>query len=110
MVLAMSPDLPRLLAELHDGLRSIYGPRLRGLFLFGSYAAGSPDAESDVDVLIVLDHIDCYGSEVDRTGELASRVSLDYGVTVSRVFAAEADWQTGDSPFLNNIRPEAIPA
>jgi predicted nucleotidyltransferase len=106
----MSDAVRQLLAELHVGLQRIYGPRLRGLYLFGSYAHGTPDPESDVDVLIVLDRIDRYGAEVDRTGELASRLSLKYGVTVSRAFAAEADWREGDSPFLNNIRPEAIPA
>ena len=47
------------------------------------------------DVLIVLDRIERYGSEIDRTGDLASRLSLKHGVTVSRVFAAESDWLTG---------------
>jgi predicted nucleotidyltransferase len=106
----MNIDLNRLLPELRAGLERLYGPRLRGMYLFGSYARRAADAESDVDVLIVLDRLERYGAEVDRTGELASRLSLQYGVTVCRVFAAEADWRAGDSPFLNNIRPEAIPA
>jgi predicted nucleotidyltransferase len=106
----MSAAVKQLLAELRDGLKRIYGPRLRGLYLFGSYARNTPDPESDVDVLVVLDRIDRYGAEVDRTGDLASRLSLKYSVTVSRAFAAESDWREGDSPFLNNIRAEAVPA
>jgi predicted nucleotidyltransferase len=106
----MNVDLSRLLAELREGLTRLYGPRLRGLYLFGSYARNAADPQSDVDMLIVLDRLDHYGAEVDRTGELASRLSLKYGVAVSRVFAAEPDWLAGESPFLNNVRPEAIPA
>jgi len=106
----MNVDLKRLLADLREGLTRLYGPRLRGLYLFGSYARGTPDTESDVDVLIVLDRVERYGNEVDHTGNLASRLSLKYGVTVSRVFAPEPDWLSGHSPFLSSVRPEAIPA
>ena len=104
----MSAVVRQLLAEMRDGLKQVYGSRLRGLYLYGSYARNTPDPESDLDVLI--DRIDRYGAEVDKTGELASRLSLKYGITVSRVFAAEPEWREGDSPFLNNVRPEAIPA
>ena len=87
----MELDLKRLMSELRRGLSDLYGARLRGLYLFGSHARQAADAESDVDVLIVLDRIERYGAEVDRTGDFASRLSLKYGVTVSRVFAAEPD-------------------
>jgi predicted nucleotidyltransferase len=106
----MDNPLNELLADLKRELERLYGPRLRGLYLFGSYARGGGDAESDVDVLIVLDAVPRYGVEVDRTGAMASQLSLEYGVTISRVFTAENDWLSADCPFLNNVRPEAIPA
>ncbi len=106
----MSGALTNMLGELRAGLRQLYGARLRGLYLFGSHARGAADAESDVDLLIVLDECERYGAEVDRTGELVSRLSLQYGAAVSRVFVSEDEWLGGDSPFLNSVRPEAIPA
>jgi len=100
--------LDELMVELKRGLHAIYGERLKSLYLYGSYARGEEDDESDLDVLVVLDQFDSYAREVDRTGEIGSDLSLKYGVTVSQVFVREAEWLHGDTPFLSNVREEAI--
>ena len=103
--------LRQLLAELRTGLEKIYRGRLKGIYLFGSYARGEPDAESDIDVLVVLDAFEpSYSSEVNRTGDLSSELSLKYGVTVSKVYVKEVDWIQKRTPFLDNVREEAIAA
>ena len=99
-----------LLIELKSGLKVIYGRRLRGVYLFGSYARGEADRESDLDILVVLGDFERYALEVDRTSELASDLSLKHGVSVSLVFMREQEWLRGDTPFLTNVRDEAIPA
>lgn len=102
--------LKDLLIELRQGLEIIYGMRLRGLYLYGSYARREQDDESDVDVLVVLNDFESYYAEVHRTGQLASDLSLKYSVTISEVFMKEEKWLYGDTPFLMNVRPEAIAA
>ena len=103
--------LKKLLLEFRKGLDEIYGSRLKGFYLFGSYARGQAENDSDVDVLIVLDQFqDRYGAEVDLTGFLASDLSLKYGITISRVFETEKDWSNRESSFLYNVRQEAIAA
>ncbi|MBI3333447.1 MAG: nucleotidyltransferase domain-containing protein [Candidatus Omnitrophica bacterium] len=99
-----------LMSELRAGLQAIYGDRLRGLYLYGSYARGEADPESDLDVLIVLEGYDRYSAEIGRTSQLISSLCLKYSVSVSRVFVSEEKWRDYDSPFLRNARAEAIAA
>lgn len=106
----MTTTIQNLLDELKVGLKAIYGRGLKGVYLYGSYARGEEDRESDVDVLVVLDQFDHYAAEVDRTGQLGSELSLKYGVSISEVFMRQAEWLRGKTPFLRNVREEAIPA
>lgn len=97
-----------MLTELKTGLQEIYGPRLKGLYLFGSYARGEQDPESDVDVLVVLDDFTDYGAEVERAGRLGAELSLKYDVSVSKVFMRKSEWLHKETPFLLNVREEAV--
>ena len=106
----MSEKIRRLTAALRQELAHIYGARLRGVYLFGSHARGTADAESDVDVLVVLDHVQHYAAEVDRSGAIVSTLSLEYGVSISRVFVSERNWAEGRGGFLRKVRAEAVPA
>ena len=102
-------ELDALLLELKQGLSLLYGQRLKGVFLFGSYARKTQEPGSDLDVLIILDDLFLYSTEIKRTGELVSNLSLKYGTSISRTFLRENDWRTYDSPLLRNVRAEAIP-
>jgi predicted nucleotidyltransferase len=106
----MNPKIHKLLGELKADLRSLYGNRLSGVYLYGSHARGEDSQESDVDVLVVLDTLLSYAAEVDRTGAVIAALSLKYSVSISRVFVSRHDWLQAQSPFLLNAREEAIAA
>ena len=99
-----------LLKELKRELILIYASRLRGVYLFGSYARQEQDPESDLDILIVLTNVDRYTVEIKRTSEVIGRLSLKYNIAISRTFVREVDWRTGDTPLLRNARQEAVAA
>lgn len=105
-----SLSIQSLLSELKSGLKALYGKQLKGVYLFGSYARGQADHESDLDVLVILDDFQHYAHEVDRTGKLTAELSLKHGISISNVFLRESEWLHGDTPFLSNVRDEVVPA
>jgi len=110
LVTCSPAQIRSILAELNKGLKSLYGRRLVALYLFGSYARGEADPESDIDVLIVLDEVSDYVGEVDRTGGLISELSLRHGLSLSRVFLSRRAWTQGTDVFVRNVRREGTAA
>ena len=103
MTLATGMEVP---AEGIAGICRKYS--VKELAVFGSAARGEMRPDSDVDILIVLDRISSYGAEIERTSELISRVSLESGYSISRVFVSQSAWLSEASAFLDNVREEAI--
>lgn len=102
-----TPEMVReILAELRRRLERTYSDRLRGLYLYGSYARGEARRGSDLDVLVVLDRIDSYYQEIERTSHDTAALSLEHDLTISTVFTTETRWRSGDSTFLRNVRDE----
>ncbi len=106
----MTENVKPLMAKMKKGMTEIYGQRLKAVCLFGSYARGDYGDDSDVDVMIVLSDYQNYGAEIDQSGELISQLSLEYGLSISRVIIKEIQWQESDTPLLRNIRAEGVPA
>ncbi len=104
----MNKRIEDLTAKLKVELVQLYGERLKGLYLFGSYARNEADEESDVDILIVLDQVGSYSREIELTGEVVSRLSLWFGTTISRAFTTERQWSEEQTLFLQNVREEAV--
>jgi predicted nucleotidyltransferase len=100
----------KLMKELKEGLVRIYGDRLKGVYLYGSYARGDYREGSDVDVMILLKDYKNYWDELRRSSQLASDISLEYDVTVSRLLIKETQWQESVIPVVRNIHRDGVPA
>jgi len=48
-------ELDIILSDFALGVNKIFGEKLKEIILFGSYARGDNDAESDVDIAILVD-------------------------------------------------------
>ena len=104
-----SPAISSLTKELSRELKSLYGSRLKGTYLYGSYARGEESSDSDLDVLAVLNDFTEVGKELARVAPLSSRLSLAYGIPVALMFVREQDFHSRETPFLINVRREARP-
>jgi len=96
--------------KLKEGLIRIYGDRLKGVYLYGSYARGDYREGSDVDVMILLKDYKNYWDELRQTSELMQDVCLEYDLLVSRIFTTEEKWNMSDTPLLKNIHQDGLPA
>ena len=94
--------------EVRAGLSGLYGPRLRRLYLYGSYARGEESDNSDIDFLVVLDQVEDVGEELETMSELGSRLSLAFDVTISFFPVSVSEFQNLHTPFLLNVRREAV--
>ncbi|MBI4319788.1 MAG: nucleotidyltransferase domain-containing protein [Chloroflexi bacterium] len=104
----LPPDVSAALKDLKGALSRLYGERLRGVYLYGSYARGDYTADSDVDVLIVLEGPVRPGEEIGRYNDIVSDICLKYDLLISTLPVAEETFQKGPRSFFEPVRREAV--
>jgi predicted nucleotidyltransferase len=96
------------LEELKQALAGVYGERLKGVYLYGSYARGDSAADSDVDLLIALEGEVKPTREIDRLSTIVADICLRCDLLIS-VYPVPVEWLTGrESPLFENIRREGV--
>ncbi|HET7928120.1 MAG TPA: UPF0158 family protein [Actinomycetota bacterium] len=100
------PEPVELAGEVARDLQTLYGSRLKGVFLFGSRARGDAHPESDLDLLVVLDRVDSPWDELRRMDELMWRRSLEHDIVISAAPVEESVFRSGASPFHVRVRAE----
>ena len=92
-----------------DDLRALYGGRLIDVFVFGSRARGDAGADSDLDLLVVLDAVDDPWVEHRRMEEILWRHTRDSGTTIMALPVAQYASRSARTRTVR-ARAEAIPA
>jgi len=98
-----------LIRELRAGLEPMYGERLKGVYLFGSYARGEENEDSDIDVAVILQGPVNRWEERRRTNQLLSDLSLREDCLLTAVFLSEEDLQTTPYAIHRRILREGVP-
>ncbi|AXE18123.1 nucleotidyltransferase domain-containing protein [Runella rosea] len=106
---AIPSELKSLLADLKKGLVEVYGERLHQVVLFGSYARGDQQEESDVDVLVILNDDSVRGmSEINTLVDLSDALYWKYNKIVSAKAASLSRFNL-KLPLYQNVREDGIP-
>ena len=101
--------LSKITNKLKAGLSEILADCLENVYLYGSQARGEAQTGSDIDVIIIIKGDFDYDEMLDQTLDLVAELSLKYDVVISRVFVSKEDYNNEMSPFLMNVRREAVP-
>ncbi|BAQ64316.1 nucleotidyltransferase domain-containing protein [Geminocystis sp. NIES-3709] len=76
------PQLKEILSQIKKSLINLYREQLEQIILYGSQARKDAQIDSDIDILVVLKtNINPY-QEIDRTGDIIAKISLDYDVVL----------------------------
>lgn len=100
-----------LLRETQQGLLHIFGDKLDRVVLYGSYARGDYDEESDIDVMALVD-LDrkTLASYRRRVSDFSSELDLKYEVVLSIKLQDKASFLRYLSvlPFYRNVQREGV--
>ncbi len=81
------------------------------IILFGSRARGDADAESDMDVLVIVDQP--INREVRHAvSECTWQAGFDAGIVVTAILFARDEWENGPeyyAPLAEAVRTEGVP-
>ena len=97
-----------ILEELRLELQQIYKGKFKHLILYGSYARGEANEDSDIDVVAVIESIESPVKELGKLSNLISRISLKYDTLISLYPISMDDFERRASPLLLNVKKEGI--
>ena len=101
--------LNNLMKETYSALSSVFGEKLDEVWLYGSYARGDFDAESDVDIMALVDlpkeQLATYRRKVS---DLSSDLDLKYDVLLSIKLQDKDTFLrfSNTLPFFQNVMKE----
>lgn len=104
----------RLMSVLHGyvtEIKAIYGESLKRIILYGSYARGDQTADSDIDVMILVDMDETeIKSHRNRLSDATFDVNFENDVLIMPIVQNEAffDRWVGAYPFYNNVNNEGV--
>ncbi|MBF0292040.1 MAG: nucleotidyltransferase domain-containing protein [Nitrospinae bacterium] len=100
----------RIVRELHQYLTRVYGARLKGVYLFGSYARDEATDDSDMDVAIVLSGVLNRADEARRVSGQLSEICLRENALISALFISEEEWTKRPLAIHRSVSREGIAA
>lgn len=107
----MSAAMQEILQKYVNELKCLYGTHLRAVILYGSYARGDYNSESDIDIMILLD-IDDLNIKNFRheLSELTYVFNMEYDLDIKPIAKNEEHfklWQEA-YPFYENVKNEGV--
>jgi len=103
--------LNKITNEVANNIYEILGDKLKKVILYGSYARGDYDNESDIDIMVLADVTDTELPKLrDKICHISSDVSLKNNITVS-IFIKDLTFFNNHInvlPFYNNVMKEGV--
>ena len=94
--------------EMRSALEEAYGSRFRLAVLYGSEARGQAGPDSDIDLMVVLDGVASYLSDLKRSVAAMYPIEVRIGRAVSAKLVSWDQYTHEDSPLMRSVRREGV--
>lgn len=104
-------ELNNILQEITETYKSVYAESLVRVILYGSYARGDYDNESDIDIAaIVQGSREILQKQLKQVWEVSSELELEYETIISPTVIPYEEFEKyrEDLPYYRNIDEEGI--
>lgn len=107
----MQKAMQNLIEQYVEVIKKIYGSHVRQIILYGSYARGDFRADSDIDIMILLDLSDlelkAYGNQLSY---MTYDFNMDYDIDIKPIAKSESHFNKWvmNYPFYANIHKEGV--
>ncbi|RJX26557.1 MAG: nucleotidyltransferase domain-containing protein [Dethiobacter sp.] len=104
-------EIDIIMQELIEKVKPLFGDKLKKVVLYGSYARGDYDEESDVDVMFLVDkEEEELRKDVKKVIILETEIGLQYDVFISPLLQSYAKFlkYLPVLPFYQNVEKEGI--
>jgi predicted nucleotidyltransferase len=105
-------QLEILKKDVENSVKELLGDKLKKVILYGSYARGDFDSESDVDFAVIADiGLADISMHDNFLGSICLDLSLKYDALISILIISEVNFNDYQSilPFYANLVKEGIP-
>lgn len=102
-------NIKPILDEVKEKLKEIYGDRLKGIILYGSYARGDFTDGSDIDLIILLEDMEESSTGRKKYFDAICELDLKYDTVISIIPFKEEEYRIRRLPIILNVKKEGIP-
>ncbi len=104
-------ELNTILKKMTEIYYSVYGEDVVRIILYGSYARGDYQNDSDIDIVAIVrgDRVDLQ-NRLKKIWDISSDLELEYGTIVSPTVIpfSEFEQYKDDLPYYKNIQNEGV--
>ena len=107
----MPHTIENLMEKYVSEIGKLYGTNLKSIILYGSYARGDYNAESDIDILILVDMSELeVGEYWNKLSDLTYDFNMDYNLDIKPIAKSEEHFNrwVDNYPFYANIKREGV--
>jgi len=100
-----------IVSEFASNCQAAFGDKLAEVRLFGSYARGDFDEESDIDIMVLFNALRPELKQyTNKVCEIAAEVDFKYGTWTSPILFSKPEYDANKkvSGFLKNVDREGV--